>query len=282
MHTEKITTRKRPHNLVTIGHTGYDHLHTSQGKRKIIGGAAYFTTKGASLFSNRVGIVTRVGRDFNIDFLKRLGIDLSGVKVIKSGNSFSWHSKYDKYFNRVHSLGELNVGEKLKPEDIPNNFLSAKHIHISTMPPQIQSKIISYLRQRGCKAKISIDTVEDFIIKSPKQIRAAILQADIVFLNEREFELLKQIDNLEKQMVVKKRGRKGAELHYQGKITTAKAPRVKVVVDTTGAGDVLAGAFLTLVARGCKPTDALKIAVKTASKSVTKFGVEHLNKSHRK
>lgn len=51
---------------------------------------------------------------------------------------------------------------------------------------------------------------------------------------------------------------------------------VKIVVDPTGAGDTPAGAFLTLVSKGQHPKKALQQAVKIASKSVQKFGVEHL------
>jgi len=144
------------------------------------------------------------------------------------------------------------------------------------MPPKLQNRIISYLKFKGCKAKISIDTISDFIKQSPKDVINAVLRADIVFLNEREFNMLTRFASMEEKMVVRKKGKFGAEIRHKGKILSAKAPKVKVVVDTTGAGDVLAGAFLTLLARGRNPKDALKEAVKVASESTRKFGVEHL------
>jgi sugar/nucleoside kinase (ribokinase family) len=263
-------------HLVTVGHVGYDNPHTMHGKRKIAGGAAYFAAKGASRFSKRLGVVTRVGRDFDLQFLKGLGISLDGVKVIKTGRSFQWHSRYDPKFNVVRSRGELNVGARISPKDIPAGFLTAKHIHIATMPPRLQIRLIEHLRAQGCRAKISIDTISDFIKQSPKEVIRAVLNADIVFLNEREFSMLTKFASMEEKMVVRKRGEQGAEIHHKGKRIRAKAPKVKVVVDTTGAGDVLAGVFLTLLARGRKPKEALKEAVKVASESIREFGVEHL------
>jgi len=175
--------RRRRQHLVTIGNVGFDHSHTPRGKGKVIGGAAYFASKAASLFSRRVGIVTRAGRDFNLDFLRRLGIEMSGVRVIKTGKTFRWYSKYDQDFNVVKSRGELNVGDRVSPRDIPEHFLDAKHIHVASMHPRVQKRIIDYLKKRGCKAKISIDTVKFYIAKNPKLFARILEQVDIIFLN---------------------------------------------------------------------------------------------------
>lgn len=272
------TKKPKKHHLVSIGLAGHESAHTQHGKQKIRGGAAYFVAKGASTVSNQIGIVTRVGKDFDLNSIKRSGIDARGIKVIPTGKSFNWHSKYDKDNERVMSRGQLNVGSGLSPKDIPKDYVNAKHIHIATMPPELQIKIIEYLRKRGCKARISIDTVEQIIRRSPKKVREAISKANIVFLNEREFELLKQHLPFGSQMVVRKLGSRGAELHHRGKKVRSRAPKIKVVIDPTGAGDILAGTFLTLLAKGYSQKEALKQAVKTASHSTRRFGVEHLTK----
>ena len=54
------------------------------------------------------------------------------------------------------------------------------------------------------------------------------------------------------------------------------APSVEVV-DTSGAGDTLAGVFLAEKAKGISDEKALEDGVNTASKTVTDFGVEHIN-----
>jgi sugar/nucleoside kinase (ribokinase family) len=53
------------------------------------------------------------------------------------------------------------------------------------------------------------------------------------------------------------------------------------VVDTTGAGEVLAGAFLSMRAMGVPDPVALRHAVAVASAKVTEFGVDgpHLRRA---
>lgn len=77
---------------------------------------------------------------------------------------------------------------------------------------------------------------------------------------------------------VLKRGAKGATyIDMQAGVEfTVNAPSTNVV-DTTGAGDTLAGVFLARRARGDSVEDALTDAVNVASKTVTDFGVEHIN-----
>lgn len=263
------------YDLVTIGHVGYDIPETVHGKKEILGGAAYFATRAASLFSKNLGIVSRIGSDFDIKKLEKLGIDLSGIKVIKDGKTFRWYAKYDKEFNVVKSRGELNVGENIVPEDIPAKLLNTKHIHVASMPPQIQAKIVSFLKEKGCQATTSIDTVEAFLLKWPKETNQVLSSADIVFANESEFQLLDS-KTIQNNQIVKKMGSSGAEALFNGKVFKAAAPKVNKVVDTTGAGDIVAGVFLTLLAKGETTEKALKEAVKIASKSVTAFGIEHL------
>ena len=261
------------YDLVTIGHVGYDILETASGKKQIVGGAGYFVTKAASLFSKNVGLVSRVGTDFNLAYLLKLGVDISGVKIIDDGKSFRWYSKYDKEFNVVESRGELNVGNDITAEDVPSAFLDSKFIHLASMPPKMQSNLFSKFRESN--AKISIDTVEAFLQKWPEETNRVLSQADIIFVNEREFDMLYPKTRKNKQ-IVKKMGSKGAEAFFNGKTFNASAPKVNTAIDTTGAGDIVAGAFLALLAKGNPIQKSLKEAVQIASKSVTKFGIEHL------
>lgn len=68
-------------------------------------------------------------------------------------------------------------------------------------------------------------------------------------------------------------GSKGALLYQDNKATVKQAPAVEVV-DTTGAGDCLNGAFATCLAKGMSAHQALQLAVIAASQSVTVFGAQ--------
>lgn len=68
-------------------------------------------------------------------------------------------------------------------------------------------------------------------------------------------------------------GSKGALLYRNQKLTMKRAPVVEVV-DTTGAGDCLNGAFATCLAKGMSAEEALDYAVHAASQSVQVFGAQ--------
>jgi len=76
--------------------------------------------------------------------------------------------------------------------------------------------------------------------------------------------------------LVVKHGPRGANLRLAGVWVEVPAPRVETVRNTTGAGDILAGAFLAGVASGDDPRTALVKGVDLATKSVAGFGVERL------
>ncbi len=259
-------------DLVVIGHISYDENNTPFGTRTVPSGGAYLVALPASIFSKKIGIVSRVGEDYDLENLKKLGIDLSGLKVISEGKTTRFYHKYKTSDgSRRDFRPELNVGADLIPEDVPKQYLNSKFIHIATMPPQQQIKFVNFLKSKT-QSKLSIDTLEQYIQQWPEEVLDVFLKADLIFVDKREHQL---IGEMKGKNIVIKRGAEGAEYIYEGKTIKAPAPKIRVV-DKTGAGDVLAGVFLTLLARGKEPTFSLKKAVDLASKSVTEFGIDFL------
>ena len=96
--------------------------------------------------------------------------------------------------------------------------------------------------------------------------RMAELEPDVVLGTSREVALLGGAPSLA-PVVVEKRGAEGAVLHAGG-VRTAVAAVPAAVVDTTGAGDALAGSLLGRLAQGRSPLDALRGAVVDAASCV--------------
>lgn len=113
--------------------------------------------------------------------------------------------------------------------------------------------------------------------------------ADWIILNESEFsaltalavkatpwddaELTAGAKKLESRLVLTI-GSAGAVVIAEGKVTRIRAPKVRHVVDTTGAGDAFVGAFAHLIAAGALPEKACEVAVACASLSVTRHGTQ--------
>jgi sugar/nucleoside kinase (ribokinase family) len=92
------------------------------------------------------------------------------------------------------------------------------------------------------------------------------LEPDVVLGTSREVSLLGGAPSLA-PVVVEKRGAEGAVLHAGG-ARTAVAAIPAAVVDTTGAGDALAGSLLGRLAQGRSPLDSLRGAVADAASCV--------------
>jgi len=86
-------------------------------------------------------------------------------------------------------------------------------------------------------------------------------------------EIQKFIENLNPQLLLALTlGNKGSAVFYQNQIFQAKAYLVKNVIDTTGAGDIFASAFLHQFQNGKSLLDCADFANYLASKIIEKFG----------
>jgi sugar/nucleoside kinase (ribokinase family) len=118
-----------------------------------------------------------------------------------------------------------------------------------------------------------VDMFEHFVGTEPDASREACELADLLFMNETEYEGLYSAGIYPKSPVVLKHGAAGAELIRDGMRHRVGAAVVHEV-DPIGAGEVLAGVFLALRARGLSEEHALHYAVAAATRSVTEFGVD--------
>jgi len=271
-------SNKNP-SLVIVGYCALDDVRTKDFYRSgQPGGAVYNSALGASLFSKDVGVCTVVGTDYDMSHMARLGIDTKGVRVVE-GRTPRFFLDYSDPENRTIE-GDLGVAHLLCPDHLPFDYLQSAIVHISTMKPEQQIAFIEYLRNQSYMGLIAIDTnIEEHITGDPYGVLRALSSSDLIFLNRREYsELVSMgLDFREKELVVKE-GENGARYVSDGNEISFPAPRVNCV-DPTGAGDIFAGVFLSLLINGDKGI-ALRKAVETASKSVEFFGVDGLLDPH--
>lgn len=269
----------RQPKLIFIGYTNIDINISPKGKTTLPGGAAYFAAIAASRVLQPIGLVTRIGNDFDPTFLLTRVLP-EGIHVIPDKTTArsvqTYHSDSD-LTNRDISL-DWGVAPGLNPSDIPPAWLaSAQIIHIATMPPLQQKTFLKYLKQHAPQAKISIDT-DIFLLNNPASKKKVILNfqmADVVFANRREYESLKEIIDQKPEAIVKL-DQDGARLLRHGKESIKVAAKKVEIVDPTGAGDILAGTFLACRLLGKSDKQSLSRATQTATDSATQSGVMHL------
>jgi len=260
-----------PVDLVLIGHVGSATDRTPHGTTTYTGGSGFAAAFAASALLNRgVGLVAQVGHDFDLAGLRLLPIDMQGVAV-RPGTSATF--SIDQFPDGSLSFrSDLGVAAEPGFDSFPASYFRARYVHLGSAPPLQQLAWLGFLRDQGCQAQISVDMFEPFVAAEPGTCRQICDHADLIFLNEAEYRALYRGFPRPSAPTLVKYGPVGAEFLVDGARHRVPAPPVDEV-DPIGAGEILAGAFLALCARGLAEDRALGYAVAAATRSVTEFGV---------
>jgi sugar/nucleoside kinase (ribokinase family) len=182
-------------------------------------------------------------------------------------------------------LTDRGANDALEAADVSDALIAgAGHIHISgyaLVSPVTRSAMADVLRRAGGKP-VSVDPGSAEFLRElgPGAFLDAIAGAEILFPNAEEAEVLAGSRNVARQreiltrrfpLVVAKRGASGAEVWRGAEVLRAPA-RLAKVVDTTGAGDAFAAAFLAARLCGADLQTCLERAVAAGSAAVEVLG----------
>jgi sugar/nucleoside kinase (ribokinase family) len=257
-------------DLVIIGHVGSATDRTANGTVTYTGGSGFATAFAAAALLDGVGLVAQVGADFDVGLLRLLSIDLAGVSVLPGPSA--------TFFIDQHRGGtlwfrsDLGVAAEPRFDLFPGSYFRARYVHLGTAPPHQQLAWLKFLRDKGSRAQVSVDMFEPFAAADPGACRDICDRADLIFLNESEYRGLYGARPDPSAPMILKRGSDGAEFRTEGIRYRITAPAVDEV-DSIGAGEILAGSFLALRARGLAADRALTYSIAAATRSVTEFGV---------
>lgn len=262
-----------PVDLVLVGHVGWATNENALGTGVSLGGSGYAAAYTASaLLGGRIGLVAQIGRDLNPHGLTGPGLDLAGLAVLPGASARFHISRLGGGARGFQS--ELGVAATPRFSSFPEPYFRAGHVHLGTMPPGQQLAWLKFLRDHGFRARISVDTFEHFVSTQPIASRDVCDLADLIFMNEAEYHGLYPDNEIPKAPTILKHGPRGADYIADGLTHVASATPAVQVVDDTGAGEILAGAYLALRAHALAEDRALGYAVRAASSSVTEFGVD--------
>jgi ribokinase len=217
--------------------------------------------------------VARIGEDFDVAAIERLGVDQTGVAIAPGPAprlTINQLPGGDRTF-----VSRLGVAASPQNSTFPPAYRKAGHVHLATMPPVEQLHWLHRVREVS-DCSISVDMFEATAADMPEESRSLCYSADLVFMNERERQLLFSTHSRPAAGILLKLGPEGAAYEDRTRCIRVPAPPV-AAIDTTGAGEVLAGAFLSLRAVGVAIPEALTFAVEIASAKVTEFGVDGPN-----
>ncbi|PWN05365.1 PfkB family carbohydrate kinase [Rhodohalobacter mucosus] len=242
-------------SLLVVGSVAYDGIETPFGKtEKILGGSATYLSLAASYFAKNINLVGVVGRDFadeDIDVLKSRAIDLEGLQVDNSGDTFFWSGKYHYDLNNRDTLDtQLNVFERFDPV-IPEKYRDSRYVALGNIEPSLQEKVLEQVASPGL---VVMDTMNFWIEGTPDALKQTLKRVDLLVINDSEARELAEEPNLIKaadkvramgpESLIIKKGEHGALLFTGDEIFSAPAYPVIDIFDPTGAGDTFMGGLL--------------------------------------
>ncbi|MBO8175290.1 MAG: carbohydrate kinase family protein [Thermococcus sp.] len=269
-------------DLIVIGHVSIDHIRFP-GKPEILqpGGAAAAVATSAALSGAKVGLVTKVGRDFPEEWLKKLSeiLDIRGVHILE-GRTIHIYIIYHED-GTVDAPVDMGVAQRMGEIEIPEEYMSTDVFHIAPIPPGEQLKLVKRLKGKRISLDFNPTYMEDYKTKT-ELLKKIVAGVEVIFPNEREAKVITKTNNIKEaakvlhewgaKIVVITRGENGVLVYDGEKFTEFKALPIEKIVDPTGAGDAFAGGFLAYYAKGIPLEDCVRQGLLRARDVLKKKG----------
>jgi sugar/nucleoside kinase (ribokinase family) len=280
-------------SLISVGTMAFDAIETPFGKTdKIVGGSGTYVAYAASNFVKPVQQISIVGYDFpkeEMDDLRKRGVQLDGVEIVKDKKSFFWSGRYHEDMNSRDTLiTDLNVLADFDPK-VPDSYQGAEFLMLGNLMPKLQLNVIQELKKRP--KFIAMDTMNYWMEAAMPDLKIVLKYVDMLMVNDGEarqlsgeFSIVKAARAIMKmgpKFLIIKKGEHGALLFHKDEVFFAPALPLEDVFDPTGAGDTFAGGFMGHLAKtGDISFDNMKRAIivgsAMASFCVEKFGPTRL------
>lgn len=257
-------------DLVTVGHFAIDLITSPKiaSPQPTLGGPPTYTSIAAAKLGAKASVISKVGEDFQnryLEWLKANGVDLSGLKQVKSAATTRFILTYR---NGQRKLQLKDRAPPISRLDVPDS-LQAKALHIAPIANEIQNTVI--VKLRGLTQILSLDPqgfVRAFDKKGnmrlkPWKATQALTQIDIYKSSSHEIRMVTRLKELPLAMreirdygakiVMVTRGMKGTILLVCDEFYHIPACKPRVFRDPTGAGDAFIGSFLAEYLQGKEP-----------------------------
>ena len=246
-------------SITVVGSIAYDGVKTPFGERaRMLGGAATHFSLAASFF-DRVRPVGPIGDDFadaDLAALGARGTDLTDVRRVAGGRTFSWRGEYGWDLNSRETLDtQLNVFADFQPE-LSAAARACDVLFLANIQPELQSRVLD---QVDGPAFTALDSMNLWIETAGDALVSVIERVDCLIVNDAELRQLTGKPNVVSAArevlgwgptaVVAKQGEYGAALVTRDGFFALPAYPLEAVVDPTGAGDTFAGGFVGYVAQ---------------------------------
>jgi sugar/nucleoside kinase (ribokinase family) len=192
----------------------------------------------------------------HVRLLEKHNVDVSGLER-QQGQTFRWSGVYgSEDVNTRETLDtQLNVFADFSPT-LTEDQRRRPFLFLANIDPVLQSSVLGQMASRP--KLVALDSMNFWIEGKTDDLRKAISQVDVIFMDEGEARQFSGQANLVKaarhiqatgpHTVVVKRGEHGVLVFHKDATFVAPAFPLETVVDPTGAGDSFAGGFMGYLA----------------------------------
>jgi hypothetical protein len=278
--------------LLVFGSITQDYVDTPGARLEgELGGSATYAALAARYFGP-VAVAGAMGRDRAADFMRLLQFaDLSRLLPVDLP-TYTWRARRETVGGEATTLERFTGAFEGYEPDLGATQSLPKTVFLGSFDPEVQLSAI-----RGCPpdAFIGGDTMDTFLDGQRPAVEQMVSQCHVLFSTQREVEMLAQtrggaaslkvLNGSPLDALVVKLGSDGAVLWTPH--TSHHLPAFPVdVVDPTGAGDALAGAFMGHLAEAHVETEqalleALEWGIVAASFAISGLGVAALRDADR-
>lgn len=245
------------------------------------GGGASNTSVAFARLGLSTAVISETGNDefsslINADFQKEGVITnlLIQEKLERTGGSVILVGKNSERVALVHR----GAASMLDPFDIPAFWLSkSKWVHLSSIGGRLETlqKIFKVLNNNQ-ETKMSWNPgKKELELLVEEKLNIEEVPCEVFFVNQEEWALVEPIHEeilLNFPQVVITKGKAGGEVHLFGKKRFEYEGQSTVSVDSTGAGDAFASAYVAALINGHEVSQAIAWGVKNAANVVAYFG----------
>jgi 2-dehydro-3-deoxygluconokinase len=272
-------------DMICVGQSSIDTIQNDLGTAEnILGGAAIYPSVVASSIGAKVGLVSRIGDDFNpsfLEFIQQTGVDIQGV-MRSTGKSTKIRLVY-----RGEDLSSIKVCEGVADDmtasDFPSEYFQTRLVHFTTLPYHVQLELQSLLKKR---CVISYDPHAELNSMDLPSIKALLHDVDILICNMHELlritkarnaaDAIQKITTFGPNLFCLMNGSKGASIISEDETFTIPPIPPHRIVDFVGAGDAFAAGFLFSYVQGRSLFQSGLIGALCASRVIGGFGLSCL------
>jgi sugar/nucleoside kinase (ribokinase family) len=242
-----------------------------------VGGSAANAALTLNDMGIKTGVITRVGEDYggNLIFsrLKEAGIGTERVVSMDEPTGMTFIAVDDQGERSIYVHMGANAHFELLKED-KAYIGGAKVLHLTGMYWEVVEEASQHAHALSFNPGMLLSSF------GLSKLKNTIKRADMLFLNQKEAKVLTGMEpstgaellvEMGVPRVVLTMGRDGAALYTPEEKIISLAMET-TVLDTTGAGDTFAAAFLASHLQGKDDEECLKEANLTASQQVEKWG----------